>query len=167
MTGVSGSRPFCYTHTAMESILRQRLMRQARFSESVRTYFRDSGYAEVDTPVLSPFLIPEPAIEVFQTEYLPPRGPARPLWLAPSPELWMKRLLAAGAGDIFQVSRSFRNAEYRRAPSQPGVPTPRMVHGRMPDTSTPSESPRACSITSLPSQFTCLARQRWRRLFSA
>ncbi len=96
----------------MESILRQRVMRQARFSEAVRAYFRRSGYAEVDTPVLSPFLIPEPAIEVFQTEYLPPSGPARAMWLAPSPELWMKRLLAAGAGDIFQISRCFRNCEY-------------------------------------------------------
>jgi len=96
----------------MESILRQRVMRRARFSDSVRMYFRTSGYAEVDTPVLSPFLIPEPAIEVFRTEYLPPSGPARPMWLAPSPELWMKRLLAAGAGDIFQISRSFRNCEY-------------------------------------------------------
>jgi lysyl-tRNA synthetase class 2 len=96
----------------MEPNLRRRVLRQARFSESVRTYFRDAGYAEVDTPILSPFLIPEPAIEVFQAEYLPPKGPARPMWLAPSPELWMKRLLAAGAGDIFQISRSFRNCEY-------------------------------------------------------
>ena len=97
---------------AMESILRQRVLRQAGFSESVRTYFRTSGYAEVDTPVLSPYLIPEPAIEVFQAAYLPPSGPPRPMWLAPSPELWMKRLVAAGAGDIFQISRSFRNCEY-------------------------------------------------------
>jgi elongation factor P--(R)-beta-lysine ligase len=87
-------------------------MRQSRFGEAVREFFRTAGYAEVDTPVLSPFLIPEPAIEVFQTEYLPPKGAARPMWLAPSPELWMKRLIAAGAGDIFQVSRCFRNCEY-------------------------------------------------------
>ena len=96
----------------MESTLRQRVMRQSRFGEAVREFFRTAGYAEVDTPVLSPFLIPEPAIEVFQTEYLPPKGAARPMWLAPSPELWMKRLLAAGSGDIFQVSRCFRNCEY-------------------------------------------------------
>jgi lysyl-tRNA synthetase class 2 len=96
----------------MESILRQRVLQQARFSESVRAFFRQRGYAEVDTPILSPFLIPEPAIEVFRADYLPPGGPARPMWLAPSPELWMKRLLAAGAGDIFQISRCFRNCEY-------------------------------------------------------
>jgi lysyl-tRNA synthetase class 2 len=96
----------------MESALRTRLLRHARFSAEVRGYFRSRGYAEVETPVLSPYLIPEPAIEVFQTEYLPARGAPRPMWLAPSPELWMKRLLASGSGNIFQVSRSFRNCDW-------------------------------------------------------
>ena len=96
----------------MDSPLRERLLRHARFSTEIRSFFRSRGYAEVDTPVLSPWLIPEPAIEVFQSEYLPARGTPRPMWLAPSPELWMKRLLAAGSGNIFQVSRSFRNADY-------------------------------------------------------
>ena len=96
----------------MDSPLRERLLRHARFSAELRQFFRSRGYAEVDTPVLSPYLIPEPAIEVFQSEYLPARGTPRPMWLAPSPELWMKRLVASGSGNIFQVSRSFRNADY-------------------------------------------------------
>jgi lysyl-tRNA synthetase class 2 len=96
----------------MEMSLRQRVMRHARFTSAVRDFFQSRGYAEVDTPTLAPHLIPEPAIEVFQTEYLPARGPARPMWLIPSPELWMKRLLAGGAGNIFQVSRSFRNGDF-------------------------------------------------------
>jgi len=87
-------------------------MRHARFSDVVRAFFRGRGYGEVETPILSPFLVPEPSIEVFRTEYLPARGTPRPLWLAPSPELWMKRLLAAGSGNIFQISRSFRNGDY-------------------------------------------------------
>jgi lysyl-tRNA synthetase class 2 len=95
----------------METSLRERLLRQARFLAAVRRYFSDTGYAEVDTPVLSPFLIPEPAIEIFRTDWLPAAGPGRPMWLAPSPELWMKRLLARGSGSIFQVSRSFRNGD--------------------------------------------------------
>jgi lysyl-tRNA synthetase class 2 len=66
---------------------------------------------EVDTPTLAPFLIPEPAIEVFRTELFDQRGAARPLWLVPSPELWMKRLLARGSGNIYQASRSFRNGD--------------------------------------------------------
>ena len=95
----------------MDETLRMRLRRHAGFSEAVRGYFRDRGYIEVDTPTLSPFLIPEPAIEVFRTEYVSERGRGPDLWLAPSPELWMKRLLARGAGDIFQVSRCFRNGD--------------------------------------------------------
>ena len=78
----------------------------------MRSYFEDQGYVDVSTPLLAPFLIPEPSLEVFQTEYLPGNGPPRPLWLVPSPELWMKRLLGRGSGNIYQVSRSFRNGDY-------------------------------------------------------
>ncbi len=87
-------------------------MRHAQFTDGVRTFFQGRSYVEVDTPVLAPYLLPEPAIEVFQTEYIPGRGSARPLWLIPSPELWMKRLLASGSGDIYQISRSFRNCDF-------------------------------------------------------
>jgi lysyl-tRNA synthetase class 2 len=95
----------------MDESFRGGLVRRARFSQSLCAFFSGRGYAEVDTPTLSPFLIPEPAIEVFATEYLPAHGAAAPLWLIPSPELWMKRLLARGSGNIFQISRSFRNGD--------------------------------------------------------
>jgi lysyl-tRNA synthetase class 2 len=96
----------------MEPFLRQDVIRHARFTEAIRAFFQSRGYAEVDTPSLSPHLIPEPAIEVFRTDYLPARGSPRPMWLIPSPELWMKRLVARGAGDIYQISRSFRNCDF-------------------------------------------------------
>jgi lysyl-tRNA synthetase class 2 len=96
----------------MQGSIRSRLESQARFTRSIRGYFADHGYAEVDTPCLCPFLIPEPAIEVFRTEYLRAKGAPLPLWLAPSPELWMKRLLALGSGSIFQISHSFRNGDF-------------------------------------------------------
>jgi lysyl-tRNA synthetase class 2 len=64
----------------------------------------------VDTPQLAPFLIPEPSLEVFQTEYLDAEQ-TRPLYLIPSPEIWMKRLIALGAGSLFQIARAFRNGE--------------------------------------------------------
>jgi elongation factor P--(R)-beta-lysine ligase len=91
--------------------LRARLSRQSQFTRVVRSFFQEHGYLEVDTPTLSPFLIPEPSLEVFQTAFHPARGGETPLWLVPSPELWMKRLLAAGSGNIFQISRSFRNGD--------------------------------------------------------
>lgn len=96
----------------MDDTLRSRLERHARFAGAVEDFFRASGYVEVDTPTLSPFLIPEPAIEVFRTEYVSSRGGGPDLWLIPSPELWMKRLLGRGAGNIFQISRSFRNGDF-------------------------------------------------------
>jgi lysyl-tRNA synthetase class 2 len=96
----------------MSSATRRTLERSARFSRAIRENFSNSGYVEVDTPVLSPFLIPEPAIEVFRTELLGSRGRGRDLYLAPSPELWMKRLIARGSGSIFQISRSFRNGDF-------------------------------------------------------
>jgi len=92
--------------------LRRALERSARFTRAIREHFSRTGYVEVDTPVLSPFLIPEPAIEVFRTELLSSRGGGPDLYLAPSPELWMKRLIARGSGSIFQISRSFRNGDF-------------------------------------------------------
>jgi lysyl-tRNA synthetase class 2 len=96
----------------MDAGLRRALERSARFTRAIREHFSRAGYVEVDTPVLSPFLIPEPAIEVFRTELLSSRGRGPELYLAPSPELWMKRLIAGGSGSIFQISRSFRNGDF-------------------------------------------------------
>jgi lysyl-tRNA synthetase class 2 len=95
----------------MAESFRERLAEHARFSAGIRGFFSGREYLEVETPTLSPFLIPEPSLEVFRTELLSSRGGGRPMWLIPSPELWMKRLLARGSGSIFQISRSFRNGD--------------------------------------------------------
>lgn len=95
----------------MPSDLRARLERSERFVSEIRAFFSGRGHVEVETPCLAPYLIPEPAIAVFATEFHPAAGGAVPLFLAPSPELWMKRLLAAGSGSIFQVARAFRDGD--------------------------------------------------------
>ena len=74
------------------SLLRWR----ARLNRCVRGFFEEAGFVEVETPLLAPWLIPEPSIDVFATEQRHAGGSSRPLWLTPSPELWMKRLVAAG-----------------------------------------------------------------------
>ncbi len=94
------------------AILRER----ARLFKAVRSFFDDRSYLEVDTPSLAPNLIPETALEVFQTAYLAPPGSRTreasvPYWLIPSPELWMKRLLADHRTSLYQICRSFRNGE--------------------------------------------------------
>ncbi len=90
---------------------RDTLFRRASYLARIRAFFTDRGYLEVETPILSPALIPESAIEVFETKFVSPYREARSLYLVPSPELWMKRLVAAGYGDVFQISKAFRNSE--------------------------------------------------------
>jgi len=87
------------------------LRRRAEIIQLIREFFLQRSYLEVDTALLCPFLIPECSLEVFQSVYLPRHGSPRNLFLIPSPELWMKRLIAEGSGSIFQICKSFRNSE--------------------------------------------------------
>ena len=103
---------------------------RARLNRCLRAFFDDAGFVEVETPLLAPWLIPEPSIEVFATEQRRGHGRGgwrrggsdgsggsgggqvvRPLYLTPSPELWMKRLVAAGMPRVYQLARCFRNLE--------------------------------------------------------
>ena len=68
----------------------------------IRRFFVDRCYLEVETPALAASPIPEAFIEPVATE----RG-----YLLPSPELYMKPLLAAGYGDIFQICHAWRRDE--------------------------------------------------------
>jgi len=87
------------------------LRRRARLNRCVRAFFEEAGFVEVETPLLAPWLIPEPSIDIFATEQRHADGSSRPLWLTPSPELWMKRLVAAGLPRVYQLAHCFRNVE--------------------------------------------------------
>jgi lysyl-tRNA synthetase class 2 len=78
---------------------------------SIRAHFDENGYMEVDTPHLAPDLIPEPYIRPFATEFSHPEAKPIRLGLLPSPERWIKRLLASGFGNIYQLGHVFRNGE--------------------------------------------------------
>jgi elongation factor P--(R)-beta-lysine ligase len=80
----------------------------------VRSFFDRRDYLETDTPLLSPDLIPESCLEVFQTTLLSPKGslmPDKSCWLVPSPEIWMKRLIAQHRVSLYQICKCFRNGE--------------------------------------------------------
>jgi lysyl-tRNA synthetase class 2 len=90
------------------------LQLRANVFRTIRAFFDSKSYLEVDTPVLSPDLIPETCLEVFETSYLRPGagGPsAKPYWLVPSPEIWMKRLIAKHKQSVYQICKCFRNGE--------------------------------------------------------
>ncbi|MFA7348652.1 MAG: EF-P lysine aminoacylase EpmA [Desulfurivibrionaceae bacterium] len=70
--------------------------------QALRTFFIDRGYLEVETPIRIPALAPEAYIEPITSEGW---------FLQTSPELCMKRLLAAGIPRIFQICKCFRKGE--------------------------------------------------------
>ncbi len=94
------------------SSTRELLEARAGLLDGVRRFFRARGVLEVETPILSFAAGTDPALEPFVTRYLGPGAPqGRLLYLQTSPEFHMKRLLASGSGDIFQVARAFRQGE--------------------------------------------------------
>lgn len=85
-------------------------MRSLMYRE-IRSFFDSRDYLEVFTPSLSDNLIPEANIQNFQTRFENEFEGSRDLYLIPSPEVFMKQLLAAGSPSIYQISTCFRNAE--------------------------------------------------------
>jgi lysyl-tRNA synthetase class 2 len=78
---------------------------------AVRGYFAARGVLEVETPILSAGAVTDPHIDSLSTRIA---GRPNPWFLSTSPEFPMKRLLAAGSGDIYQVCKVFRDAEIGR-----------------------------------------------------
>jgi len=87
------------------------LRRRAECLAFTRDFFRARGVLEVETPALVNAPVSDVNLGSIRVD-LP--GHPRPLWLHTSPEYAMKRLLAAGAGDIYQVCRVYRGAERGR-----------------------------------------------------
>lgn len=88
---------------------------RARVIAQIRAFFQRQGVLEVETPVCSRAATTDPAIESLVTRYTGPGAPAGlPLYLHSSPEFPMKRLLAAGAGPIYQICKVFRDGEAGR-----------------------------------------------------
>jgi lysyl-tRNA synthetase class 2 len=87
------------------------LRRRALLTQASQAFFAARGYMEVETR----YAVPTPGEEVhlaaFRTERIAPDGDTEPLWLHTSPEFAMKKLLAGGAGPIFQFARVWRNGE--------------------------------------------------------
>ena len=85
---------------------------RARFNQLAREFFRARDVLEVETPILSAAGNTEPNIASFHTDFSGHvDAGARRRWLRTSPEYPLKRLLAAGVGDCYELGRVFRNGE--------------------------------------------------------
>jgi lysyl-tRNA synthetase class 2 len=85
---------------------------RARLNAAIREFFAERGVLEVETPVMSQAGNSEPNIASFATEFSGRTdGAPRTRWLRTSPEYPLKRLLAAGIGDCYELGRVFRDGE--------------------------------------------------------
>lgn len=86
------------------------LRQRAKIVSSMRAFFDGQGFVEVETPVRIDAPAPEPHIDC--PEVLPPRSNRGAItYLRASPELQMKKLLAAGMDKIYQIGPCFRENE--------------------------------------------------------
>ncbi len=82
-----------------------KLMERARIVQAIRAFFVAHDFLEVETPQRIPANAPEMHIDPL---------PSGKMWLQTSPELAMKRLLAAGYGSLFQICKVWRGEERGR-----------------------------------------------------
>lgn len=85
---------------------------RAALNAEVRAFFHERGVVEVETPVMSMAGNTDPNIASFAVEFSGRTdGSPRTRWLRTSPEFPLKRLLAAGFGDCYELGRVFRDGE--------------------------------------------------------
>lgn len=86
------------------------LKKRAEIITNIRNLFSNLNVLEVETPILSYYSVTDVHFEPFVTTLKNNRN--KKMWLVPSPEYHMKRLLALKKiNSIYQISRSFRNRE--------------------------------------------------------
>ncbi|WP_339736249.1 EF-P lysine aminoacylase EpmA [uncultured Gimesia sp.] len=95
------------------------LQQRSRLLQAIRAFFEAQGYWEVETPILSRDCVVDAYIDPFTAGWHSEEGcessdanvPPETRYLQTSPEFAMKRLLTAGADQIYQITHTFRQAE--------------------------------------------------------
>ncbi|MDR1601387.1 MAG: lysine--tRNA ligase [Tannerella sp.] len=94
-----------YVDLAVNSHVKDIFLKRTGIFNSMRTFFNEHGYVEVDTPVLQaipggaaarPFITHHNALDI-------------PLYLRIANELYLKRLIVGGFEGVYEFSRNFRN----------------------------------------------------------
>lgn len=88
---------------------------RATLNKMIRDFFFERKVLEVETPVLSVAGVTAPYIESWVADYQGAGScPEMQRWLRTSPEYALKRLLASGVGDCYELARVFRSGEIGR-----------------------------------------------------
>ena len=84
---------------------RKVFLTRSRIIQSIRAFFEERGYLEVETPMMHP--IPGgAAARPFITHH---NALNMDFYLRIAPELYLKRLVVSGMEKVFEINRSFRN----------------------------------------------------------
>jgi lysyl-tRNA synthetase class 2 len=103
-----GTAPAAWRPSASHEALRLR----ARVNAYIRAFFAERDVLEVETPVMSRAGNTDPNIASFSVDFGGRTdGAPRTRWLRTSPEFPLKRLLASGVGDCYELGRVFRDGE--------------------------------------------------------
>lgn len=86
---------------------------RAALLDEIRAYFRERNVLEVETPALASAAVTDVHLASLEVRVMGHPG-VPPRYLQTSPEYAMKRLLAAGSGDLWQAARVFRGEEQSR-----------------------------------------------------
>jgi lysyl-tRNA synthetase class 2 len=91
------------------SAARERLAQRAALLSVLRDFFEERDVLEVETPILVNAAVTDVNLRPVEVALN-----GRPMFLQTSPEYAMKRLLAAGVGDVYQLCRVVRGDERSR-----------------------------------------------------
>ncbi|MDM9631592.1 lysine--tRNA ligase [Robiginitalea aurantiaca] len=94
-----------YVDLVVNPQVRETFIKRTRITNSIRTFFNDKGYLEVETPILQP--IPGGATaRPFVTHH---NALNIPLYLRIANELYLKRLIVGGFEGVYEFAKDFRN----------------------------------------------------------
>lgn len=92
----------------MKSLKKETLILRSKFLDTTRSFLKDHGFLEVDTPIYKPVVGMEPYLDPFQVA-----SPSRKEkgYLITSPEYSLKQALSTGLDRIYEITHTFRSGE--------------------------------------------------------
>ncbi len=79
--------------------------------KAIRKFFEERNYHELESPILSEALPQERYLDVLKTNIQFQNGQNKDVYLIPSTETWNKKILVAGLGNHFVITKVFRGLE--------------------------------------------------------
>lgn len=79
--------------------------------KAIRAFFEKERFHEVETPLLIARPPAESYLDVFETTLLDRHRKPKKAYLSTSPEVPLKKLIVAGIGNCYSLTKSFRNME--------------------------------------------------------